>query len=45
MEGPHGEAGAVYGVVMKLLTGLEGKGHYVVIDNYFCSILFFQDLV
>ena len=45
MEGPHGEAGAAYGVVMKLLRGLEGKGHCVVMDNYFCSIPLFEDLV
>jgi hypothetical protein len=42
---PHGEAGAAYGVVMKLLQGLEGKGHCVVMDNYFCSIPLFKDLV
>jgi hypothetical protein len=30
MEGPRGEAGAAYGVVMKLLNGLEEKGQCVV---------------
>ena len=45
MEGPRGEAGAAYGVVMKLLNGLEEKGQCVVIDNYFCSIPLFEDLV
>jgi hypothetical protein len=29
---------------MKLLRGLEEKGHCVVMDNYFCSILLFEDL-
>jgi hypothetical protein len=42
---PHEEAGAAYGVVMKLLQDLEGKGHCVVMDNYFCSIPLFKDLV
>jgi hypothetical protein len=45
MSVPCGEASAAYGVVMKLLSGLEGKGHCVVIDNYFCSIPLFEDLV
>jgi hypothetical protein len=45
MEAPNGEAGAAYIVVMKLLEGLEGKGHCVIMDNYFCSIPLFRDLV
>jgi hypothetical protein len=45
MKGPHAEAGAAYGIVMKLLMELEEKGHCVVMDNYFCSIPLFQDLV
>jgi hypothetical protein len=45
VEAPNGEAGAAYGVVMKLLEGLQEKRHYVVMDNYFCSILLFRDLV
>jgi hypothetical protein len=45
MEGPRAEANATYGVVMKLLNGLEEKGHCVVMDNYFCSIPLFEDLV
>jgi hypothetical protein len=45
MEFPCGEAGAAYGVVMKLLRGLEDKGHCVVMDNYFCSIPLFEELV
>jgi hypothetical protein len=29
---------------MNLLRGLEGKGHCVVMDNFFCSISLFRDL-
>jgi hypothetical protein len=42
---PRGEASAAYGVVMNLLHGLEDKGHCIVMDNYFCSIPLFEDLV
>jgi hypothetical protein len=42
---PTGEARAAYGVVMKLLGGLEKKGHCVVIDNFFCSVPLFRDLL
>jgi hypothetical protein len=42
--GPSTEAGAAYGMVMKLLNGLEDKGHCVVMDNFFCSIPLFRDL-
>jgi hypothetical protein len=45
MERPCGEAGAAYGVVMKLLKGMEGEGHCVVMDNFCCSIPLFEDLV
>jgi hypothetical protein len=45
MEGTHTEGGAAYGVVIKLLRGLEEKGHCVVMDNFFCSIPLFEDLV
>jgi hypothetical protein len=45
MRGACGEAGAAYGVVMKMLHGLERKGHCVVRDNYFYSIPLFQNLV
>jgi hypothetical protein len=45
MEGPCGEVGAAYGVVINLLQGLEGRGHCVVMDNFFCSIPLFKDLV
>jgi hypothetical protein len=44
VEGPRGDASAAYGVVMKLLRGVEEKGHCVVMDNYFCSIPLFVDL-
>jgi hypothetical protein len=44
VPGPSVQAGAAYGVVMKLLSGLEGKGHCVVMDNFFCSIPLFRDL-
>ena len=44
VEGPWEEGSAAYGVVMKLLMGLEEKGHCVVMDNYFCSIPLFEDL-
>jgi hypothetical protein len=39
------ETNATHGVVMKLLHGLEEKGHCIVVDNYFCSIPLFKDLV
>jgi hypothetical protein len=42
---PRAEVGAAYGIVMKLLRGLEEKGHCVVMDNYFCSIPLFEELV
>jgi hypothetical protein len=45
MEDTHGQGGFVYGVVMKLLKGLEGKGHCIVMDNFFCSIPLFEDLI
>jgi hypothetical protein len=45
MEGPRQEASAAYAVVMKLLRGLEEKGHCVVMDNYFYSIQLFEDLL
>jgi hypothetical protein len=35
VEGIHGHAGSAYGVVMKLLRGLEEKGHCVVMDYLF----------
>jgi hypothetical protein len=45
IEIPRGEASATYGVVMKLLHGFEEKRHSVVVDNYFCSIPLFEELV
>jgi hypothetical protein len=44
VEEPQVEASAAYRVVMKLLKGLEEKGHCVVMDNYFCSIPLFKAL-
>jgi hypothetical protein len=35
---------ATYGVVMNLLQGLEDKGHYMVMDNFFTSIPLFRDM-
>jgi hypothetical protein len=32
-------------MVMKLLEGLEEKGHCVVMDNVFCSVPLFKDLL
>ena len=32
---PRSDAGLAYGVVMKLLEGLEEKGHYVVMNHFF----------
>jgi hypothetical protein len=45
VEVPRKENCTAYGMVMKLLHGLEGKEHCVVMDNYFCSIPLFKDLV
>jgi hypothetical protein len=44
VEVPFGQGDAAYGVVMKLLQGLEDKGHCVVMNNFFCSIPLFRDL-
>ena len=41
---PFVEASIAYGVVMKLLSGLEDKRHCVVMYNLFCSIPLFTDL-
>ena len=43
-EEPCGEGGAAYEVVMRLVQGLEDKGHCVVMDNFFCSVPLFKDL-
>jgi hypothetical protein len=45
MEGTRVDGSSAYGVVMKLLSGLEERGHCVVMDNFFCSIPLFEDLV
>jgi hypothetical protein len=44
VPGPSTQGGAVYGVVLKLLQGLEEKRHCVVMDNFFSSIPLFWDL-
>jgi hypothetical protein len=41
---PQGEASLAHAIVMKLLQGLENKGHCIVMDNYFSSIGLFKDL-
>jgi hypothetical protein len=41
---PATQGGTAYEVVIKLLKGLEGNGHCVVMDNFFCSIRLFRDL-
>lgn len=43
-EQVEGEISVVHGVVRKLTTGLGNKGHCVVIDNFFTSILLFMEL-
>lgn len=48
MEGPCGEVIVAYGVVMKMFHGLKKEGPlccHELIDNYFLSIPFFQDLI
>jgi hypothetical protein len=45
MKGPYGEAGATYGAVMKMLHSLKRRNHRIVIDNYFCFIPLFQNLI
>jgi hypothetical protein len=41
---PRREASLAHAIVMKLLQGLEDKGHCIVMDNYFSSIRLFKDL-
>jgi hypothetical protein len=41
----RGESRLTHEVVLKLVSGIEGKGHLVVMDNYFSSIGLFQDLL
>jgi hypothetical protein len=41
---PQGKASLAHAIVMKLLQGLEDRGHCVVMDNYFFSIGLFKDL-
>ena len=42
---PRDEANAAHEVVMEMLQGLEGKGHCLVMDNFFCLVHLFKDLV
>jgi hypothetical protein len=44
VPGPSMQDGAAYAIVLKLLQGLEEKGHCVVMDNFFSSIPLFRDL-
>jgi hypothetical protein len=41
----RGESKLAHEVVLKMVSGLEGKGHLLVMDNYFSSIGLFQDLL
>lgn len=38
------EVGATHAIVLKLLEGLEGRGHHVYTDNYYSSPALFGDL-
>ena len=40
-----GAANVVSVVVMELVVGLEGQGHYLVIDDFFSFIFLFRNLV
>jgi hypothetical protein len=40
----HGDGSMAQSVVLKLMVGLECKGHVVVTDNYFSSIGLFIEL-
>jgi hypothetical protein len=39
-----GEGGLAQEVVLRLVSGLEGKGHVVKTDNYFSSVPLFLEL-
>ena len=41
---PRGESRLAHDVVMKLIEGNHGKGHCIVMDNYFISIGLFEEL-
>jgi hypothetical protein len=41
----RGKAKLAHEVVLNLVSGLEGKGHLLVVDNCFSSIGLFQDLL
>jgi hypothetical protein len=40
-----GEQGLGYHVTMRLLEGYEGRGHTIVVDNFFASVRLFHDLM
>jgi hypothetical protein len=40
----RGEGNLARNVVVKLMEGLEGKGHVLITDNYFSSIGMFKEL-
>lgn len=40
----HGEANVAHNVVMQLINRQEGKGHVVVMDNYFSSVGLFTEM-
>ena len=41
----RGESKLIHEVVLKIVSGLERKGHLLVMDNYFSLIGLFQDLL
>jgi hypothetical protein len=40
----RGEGNLARNVVVKLIEGLEGKGHVLIIDSYFSSVGLFKEL-
>jgi hypothetical protein len=44
VEAPSRQGDSSYGIIMHLVQGLEGKGHCVVMDNFFTSVILFRDL-
>jgi hypothetical protein len=40
----RGEGNLARNVVVKLMEGLEGKGHVLITDNYFSSVGLFKEL-
>ena len=43
--GPHIESNLAEGVVLKMVDGMENKGHVVVMDNYFTGMDLFKKLL